>query len=198
MRTSDSVVFTFGRFNPPTKGHVHLLESMVGYDSNSDVMVFTSASKNDKNPLDYDTKLKMMDHVFRSHVDSKFEIVNDKSINTMFNALVHLYDKGYKYITLLVGSDRVKEHIRQIPKYNDVESKHGYYSFEEITILSVGDRDNDAVKISGVSSTRVRQTVIDKDYDKFCSMYDNEEYCCTLFELLSKEMINNVSSHISY
>ena len=37
---------------------------------------------------------------------------------------------------MVVGSDRVREFDTIIKKYNDVKSRHGYYNFDKINIVS--------------------------------------------------------------
>ena len=62
--------------------------------------------------------------------------------------------KGYTDITMVVGSDRVREFDTIIKKYNDVKSRHGYYNFDNINIVSAGERDPDADNVSGMSQVR--------------------------------------------
>ena len=63
-----------------------------------------------------------------------------------------LYKKGYTDVTMVVGSDRVREFETIIKKYNDVKSRHGYYNFDNIKVVSAGERDPDAEgNVSGMS-----------------------------------------------
>ena len=39
---------------------------------------------------------------------------------------------------MVVGSDRVREFETILNKYNDVRSRHGYYNFDNINVLSAG------------------------------------------------------------
>jgi nicotinamide mononucleotide adenylyltransferase len=183
----NKAIFTFGRFNPPTKGHLHLFDFMSSTEPSSDLLIFTSSTQNAKNPLPYHDKLKFMCLMFNEYQNN---IVEDIAINNMFDSLVYLYIKGYTHITLVVGADRIVEHNRQIPKYNGVEAKHGFYSFESISIISSGERNQDATDVSSVSSTKARQLVIDNDLDGFVKLYDGIDYSEELYHALSKVMIN--------
>ena len=57
---------------------------------------------------------------------------------------------------MVVGSDRVREFDTIIKKYNDVKSRHGYYNFDKINIVSAGERDQDADNVSGMSASKMR------------------------------------------
>ncbi len=67
-----AAVFTFGRFNPPTKGHARLIATVKALaDSvNGDPFVFVSRSHDkDKNPLSYSDK-----HVFMQKFLNKLNV----------------------------------------------------------------------------------------------------------------------------
>ena len=50
--------FTFGRFNPPTKVHAHLLDLVKKSAGNGDHFVFTGRTNEPKrNPLQYQDKI---------------------------------------------------------------------------------------------------------------------------------------------
>ena len=55
---------------------------------------------------------------------------------------------------MVVGSDRVKEFDNLLNKYNGVEGKHGYYGFDDIRVVSAGDRDPDAEGVEGMSASK--------------------------------------------
>ena len=48
-----------------------------------------------------------------------------------------LYRERYSAITMVVGSDRVREFEEILNKYNDVRSRHGYYNFSNIHVVSI-------------------------------------------------------------
>ena len=75
--------------------------------------------------------------------------------------------KGYSDITMVVGSDRVREFDTIIKKYNDVKSRHGYYNFDNISIVSAGERDPDADNVSGMSASKMRASLSSNDLASF-------------------------------
>ena len=60
---------------------------------------------------------------------------------------------------MVVGSDRVKEFENLLKKYNGVKARHGFYKFEEINILSAGERDPDADDVTGMSASKMKGTL---------------------------------------
>ena len=54
-------VFTFGRFNPPTKGHARLMDVVKNASSGADHYVFTGRTNDPKkNPLQYKDKITFL------------------------------------------------------------------------------------------------------------------------------------------
>ena len=56
------IIFTWGRFNPPHKGHEKLITKMKDLGENS--QVFLSHSHDIKNPLEYEYKFQLMQKAF--------------------------------------------------------------------------------------------------------------------------------------
>ena len=157
-----TVAFTFGRFNPPTIGHEKLLDKLKKISADK-YMVFASHSQNPKkDPLQYAKKIAYMKQSFPKH---KRNIVVSKS-RTFFEILVELNDK-FQNIVMVVGSDRVTEFKTLASKYNGVASRHGYYKFENIEIVSAGERDPDAEGATGMSASKMRAAAVNSDFDSF-------------------------------
>jgi len=152
---SSSVVFTFGRFNPPTTGHEKLLDKLKTVSGTSRYVVFPSQSQNQKkDPLPFALKVAYMRKMFPKHSKS---ILADKKVYNAFDIVVKLFNEKYTDVTMVVGSDRVKEFQSILDKYNGVTGKrHGYYKFNNISVVSAGERDPDAEGVSGMSASKMR------------------------------------------
>jgi len=157
------VVFTFGRFNPPTVGHEKLISKVASLAKGNNYRVYVSKSQDPKkNPLDFNTKIKIMRKMFPKHGRN---IMSDKDVRNVFDVLVKLYDQGFTKVTMVVGSDRVNEFSIQTNKYNGVKSRHGLYNFEDgINVVSAGERDADADDVSGMSASKMRKAAIENRY----------------------------------
>ena len=158
-------VITFGRFNPPTIGHLKLIERVAKEAAGNNYFIFVSHSVDPKkNPLDYKTKLNILRKMFPKYARN----IIDSDVNNVFQAASYVYERGYNRLKLVVGSDRVKEFTSILKKYEGVKGKHGFYSFPEgIEIVSAGDRDPDADDVSGMSSSKMRKAVQDGDFQSF-------------------------------
>ena len=162
------LVFSFGRFNPPTTGHEVLLKKVVAVakKENADAMVYSSQSNDPKkNPLPYKEKTKFMKAMFPKH---KKVIQYDVGVKNAFDTLSTVYAKGYRDVTMVVGSDRVTEFEKILNKYNDVEGRHGYYNFEGgVKVVSAGARDPDAEGVTGMSASKMRAAAAANDFESF-------------------------------
>jgi hypothetical protein len=160
-----SVVFTFGRFNPPTIGHEKLIRKVVSESSGNDYRIYVSQSSDpERNPLQYKEKVQLMRKMFPKYGRN---IIFNKKIINVFNILVDLYDQGYRNVTMVVGSDRVPEFKRLMNQYNGKKARHGFYDFDTISTVSAGDRDPDADDVSGMSASKMRAAAKAGDLDSF-------------------------------
>jgi hypothetical protein len=78
-----------------------------------------------------------------------------------------LYKKGYTDVTMVAGSDRVREFENILKKYNGVKSRHGLYDFENIKVVSAGERDPDAEGATGMSASKMRAAAAKGDLKSF-------------------------------
>lgn len=161
----NEAVFTFGRFNPPTIGHEKLLDAVSKTASGGKYFVFASQSQDaKKNPLDYSTKIKFMRKMFPRHARN---IMLDNKVRNVFDILVKLHDQGFNSVTMVVGSDRVKEFEKLTKTYNGQKARHGFYDFDEINIVSAGERDPDSEGVSGMSASKMRAAASDNNLEAF-------------------------------
>jgi len=161
QEATGTVSFTFGRFNPPTTGHEKLCDA-VKKANPSDYKIFVSHKQDPKtDPLEYSLKVAYMQKSFPKH---KRNIVVSKSRN-IFEILVEL--NSYENLIMVVGSDRVAEFKRIINEYNGVKSRHGFYEYKTVKVLSAGERDPDAEGVEGMSASKMRAAAVDSDFDSF-------------------------------
>ena len=160
-----TIYFTFGRMNPPTVGHGKLLDTLASTAGKNPYRVFLSQSSDPKkNPLDYTTKVKHVRRMFPKHAR---QVLINKNVKTAMDAITSLYSEGFRKVVMVVGQDRVREFDILLNKYNGQKSRHGFYNFETIKIMSAGDRDPDADDAAGASATKQRQAASDNNYAAF-------------------------------
>ena len=156
------VSFTFGRFNPPTTGHEKLIKALAAQGGT--IMVFPSQTQDPKkNPLAFPKKVAYMKKMFPRYAKN---IIVSKA-RQVFEISNILYDQGYTDVTMVVGSDRVKEFETLLNKYNGKKGTHGFYDFNSINVVSAGDRDPDADDVSGMSASKMRAAAGENDFDSF-------------------------------
>jgi len=157
-----TISITFGRFNPPTVGHEKLLDkvSREAKSSGGEYRIYPSRSEDPKkNPLDAGTKVKYMRLAYPDHSNA---IVDNADMRTIFDVLTALDADGYSSVNIVVGGDRVSEFNSLAAKYNG-----DLYAFDEIKVVSAGDRDPDAEGVEGMSASKMRKAAVEGDYDTF-------------------------------
>jgi hypothetical protein len=158
--SSKTVVFAFGRFNPPTTGHELLVKAVkkLAQQKNADHAIYASRSQDaKKNPLSVDKKVKYLKLMFPR---TTFVAANEEA-RTFIEAAKQL-NKKYKNIVMVGGSDRVQEFKRLLNTYNGKD-----FHFDTIDVVSAGERDPDADDASGMSASKMRALAVKGDYAEF-------------------------------
>lgn len=160
------VTIVFGRFNPPTSGHEKLFDTLKKVSKGSMYRIYASKSEDsNKNPLPFRDKVKFLRKMFPKHARN---IMADTDTRTVIDVARKLYDQGFTKMTMVAGSDRVKEFEILLNKYNGVEARHGFYQFEgKIKVISAGERDPDSDDVSGMSASKLRVAAADNDLELF-------------------------------
>jgi hypothetical protein len=165
IEQKETIVFAFGRFNPPTIGHGKLIEKTASVAGSSPYRIYPSFSQDPKkNPLPFATKVAYMKKMFKSHARN---ITVNRKAKTFLKVASLLHDEGFKNIIMVAGSDRVGEFQALLTKYNGVKSSHGFYEFDNIQVLSAGERDPDSEGVEGMSASKMRAAALDSDFDSF-------------------------------
>ena len=157
---------TFGRMNPPTTGHLKLIDKVkeVAHKHNATHSVVVSHSQDaKKNPLSGEQKVK---HLKRYSPGTHFKSAS-KEHPTVLHHAAEAHKKGVTHLHMVVGSDRVKEMHHLLHKYNGVKAGHGHYHFKKITVHSAGHRDPDAEGTEGMSGSKMRHHAITGNYKEF-------------------------------
>ena len=183
--TSEGVVIVFGRFNPPTTGHEKLLTAAKEEASRqkADLRIYPSRSVDPKkNPLQPGAKIDYMKKMFP---DFEEDIRDDANSKTIFDVLVACQNVGYRGVTIVVGQDRLNEFQGLSQKYNG-----DLYEFEEINVVSAGERDADAEGLEGMSASKLRKAAMDGNFKEFVKGVPNigNDEKMNLFKLLQKSM----------
>ena len=159
-KTKGTLTVAFGRFNPPTTGHEKLLDTVAASSDDGDYIIIPSRSQDKKkNPLDADTKVSVMRQMFPQHSE---RIVNDPQNRTIFDVLKKAHMDGYAGVRIVGGGDRVAEFEKLSGNYNGK-----LYQFDNLEVLSAGDRDPDGDDVSGMSASKQRKAAAEGDFTTF-------------------------------
>lgn len=145
-----TIVFAFGRFNPPTIGHELLFKMIkkIAIQHRADHVIYASRTQdNKKNPLAVDRKMHYLKMMFKG-----FNFVAANQNERTFIEAVKSLNKKYKNIIMVAGSDRIAEYEGILNRYNGKDFK-----YNTIQVVSAGQRDPDSDNASGMSASKMRQ-----------------------------------------
>ena len=157
------IAFTFGRFNPPTIGHEKLINKVASVGANDYLIVPSGSQDPKKNPLKVNDKIRVMKSMFPRHASKIKQITGARTAIEVVNKL----NGKANEITMVVGSDRVREFETLLNKYNGVQARGTNYEFDKINIVSAGERDPDAEGAMGMSASKMRAAAQSNDLKSF-------------------------------
>jgi phosphopantetheine adenylyltransferase len=175
-----TVVFAFGRFNPPTTGHELLVKFVkkLAKSSSADHVIYASGTQDKKkNPLPVDKKVHYLNLMFPG---TNF-VAAGGTERTFIEAAKHL-NKKYRNLIMVAGSDRVQDYERLLNKQNGID-----FNFDSIKVMSAGERDADSDDASGMSASKMRAAASKGDYPTF-----KKGLPSTLRDIDGKRLMNDV------
>lgn len=176
---SKTVVFAYGRFNPPTIGHELLVKVVkkVAAANHADHVIYASRSQDPKkNPLSVDKKVHYLSLMFPG---TKFAPATD--VESTFLQAAKQLNKKYKNIIMVAGSDRA-ELFDLLHRYNG-----NLFHFDTINGVSAGARDPDSDTASGMSASKMRALASQADFVQF-----KRGLPSSMRELDARRMMNDV------
>lgn len=160
-KRANAVVFTFGRFQPPTSGHELLINNTIKEAKKRGAENRIYMSRRDepkKNPLKIRDKIKFLKKFF-----PKANIMNNPKADNPFQVCEQLTLEGVRDVVMVVGSDRVEEFKKGIEKYIGPDG----YDFDSFEVVSAGQRDPESSGVVGMSGTTLRSSVTNNDLATF-------------------------------
>jgi hypothetical protein len=148
--------FCFGRMNPPTVGHKKVIQQTVELGKEH-AYIFASNKHDPKSdPLDYEVKTEFIKKI---HPDYSNFMVTEY-VRDPWQAACWLYDRGYRHMTFIAGSDRLGPGNRSLEtalnNWNSGPSRTTDYArgpngreYVVLNFVSSGDRKDSTNNASG-------------------------------------------------
>ena len=149
--------FAFGRLNPATVGHELMVNAIAQQPGDGFLFLSDRAAKLPTDPLSPQEKLEW--------ARLSFNNVAVGLAKTVLIAADRLYKMGYTDIVFVEGEDKL---FPLIERYNGVETAIHNYNFNSIKQFRL-TRNPDAEDASGMSASKMRQAVMDNNFDLFKS-----------------------------
>lgn len=155
---SETLVMTFGRFNPPTIGHKWLFQQMLNIATRerAEAFVFTSHSQDrKKNPLSYVEKCELVSKLLprgvrlvRTNARNMIEIVKEIAGYNRFRKLI-----------VVVGDDR-------LDSFSWIDKSKEEFGLTKVELKSAGARSG-ASNVQNASATALRNAAKAGDMETF-------------------------------
>ena len=136
------IYVSFGRFQPPTKGHLANFNGLAKAAGNDEYRIYLSQTqdKSGDNPLSAERKEYYMKKLMNGHAS---HIYSGPQWNVVAKCLQHCMKDGYDHLVFMVGSDRVND-FQWVKRSNGTTAKDGTrYYFTTVEVRSTGERDAD-------------------------------------------------------
>ena len=136
------IYVSFGRFQPPTKGHLANFNGLKNAAGSNDYRIYLSQTQDTKgdNPLSASRKEYYMKQLMNGHAS---HIYSGPQWNVVAKCLQHCMKDQYKHLVFMVGSDRVSD-FQWVKTSNGTTAKDGTrYYFTTVEVRSTGERDAD-------------------------------------------------------
>lgn len=150
-----TAAFAFGRLNPATSGHELLVEEIKKQPGDAFLFLSDRPAKLPTDPLSAQEKLDW--------AQISFQGIAVGLAKSALIAADRLHKMGYTKLIYLEGEPKMGKVIQA---YNGQTKDLHDYNFKTIDLVRL-TRDPDAEDATGMSASKLRQTVLDNDYEAF-------------------------------
>jgi nicotinamide mononucleotide adenylyltransferase len=183
-------VMAFGRMNPITNGHQKLVDTVKNLANKFNAyhnIVLSHSQDSKKNPLSAQQKIK---HAKRAFPGVNFS-ASDHTAPNFLSQAAKLFQSGITHLHMVGGSDRVKEFMTTLKKYNGTHVG-ALFNFKKVHVHSAGERDPDAEGTTGISASKMRDHAINGNFAEF-----RKGAPTTMSDAHVKQMYNDVRKGMS-
>jgi nicotinic acid mononucleotide adenylyltransferase len=201
-----TVFFTFGRFNPPTVGHLDMIKRLVHAAKQEggpvDIYVFPSSKQNSNNPLSIKLKVIRLREILQTDNITKdtdgtriVKIINTttcgstaysviKSCKSPYQVIPALKQVGYKRIVFGVGNDRFEG-----PDAFTGMDKMG------VQLIELGEKGKKRNTKKSISASRMRYAVMKHKVNRFMrgTRIKNRTVAKKIMSIIKRKVINKTA-----
>jgi nicotinic acid mononucleotide adenylyltransferase len=204
-----TIVFTIARMNPPTPGHLLLINELIkvaesrGLDS---VYVLLSSTKNNSdNPLSCEEKKEFLDKmIMKKYNETSIKVITVCTpsgsplnlLNTVINDYKNTHKIGMVKLFMIIGEDRAsmlsslsKSYLKRANISNFQGTSLARPNMNQLKTMNLTTVDS--VSSSAISASFIRRLVIEKNVDLFNSSYGellDEDDKLQLFQKIQQQI----------
>lgn len=160
-----SVVYSVGRFQPPTIGHAAMIQALVNTGKPAYVFVSSSQSPKAKNPLTSEEKVAFLQKMFPKGVTFVDTATCDPRCGGPVAAREYLIARGFRDITLIGGSDREEEFGPESRIWEYLQNPEYEGPRQPPKFLALQRKEGDGV--AAMSGTKARGLAVAGDFESF-------------------------------
>ena len=180
-----TAVVAFGRMNPPTIGHRKLVDAMLA-QAGDPFLFLSHTQKPATDPLSFEEKAGFAKAFFPEVT------VGNTQVRTFFDAIKYVNSLGYNRLIYVAGSDRVEQFTKLAIQYNGHDDM---YEFDDIHVVSAGQRDPDADGAEGMSASKMRAAASAGDLASFTQGVPNPDVAQAMYDKVRSGM--NILERVS-
>jgi hypothetical protein len=181
-----TLVFAYGRFNPPGAGHKVLIDKVQKEANlrNSSSIIFLSPTQDSKkNPLMFEQKYHFMREMF------PLAPVSKQPLKSIWEALMFIGTLGFKHVVMVAGGDRVDKYLGEFSRYLNHPDESKRLNFETFEVVNAGMRDPDGDGPGHLSASMMREAAKQGNFGEFIDMTPH-----TFSKESASKMMNEVRS----
>lgn len=172
------MVIAPGRWNPPHAGHKLIIERLLKLAETERaqpvIIVVDSGNLNDNNPLTGEERVE--------YIKKQFPCIETVIAKDPFLAVEGLFNNNKFPVGGVTGTDRADTYKKMIGRMFGPALERQY-------VAEIIQRDPDSLTTTGISGTKVRESIIENDYSTFKSMVCLSDHNARqMYELLRERM----------
>ena len=188
-----NIIVSYGRMNPPTIGHMQLLnhckELKLQYRSLICDVYLSNSHDNKKNPLTPEEKVRLINMLCPKSITNEVNITYDSGIRNIFDVMIK-YSNPNANIIVVCGYDRLNEYQTKLTMYNGKD-----YHYKSIQCVAYNSRV--IVDNKQVSGTRLRTAIINDDYSLFERLLMGDDKTKSEYKELIEFVYNTIKERLS-
>jgi len=184
---NETLVCTFADFTPITRDHIELCNKVVttAHKLKGDHSIFVRVDNDNNSDFIWDNTTKQLVKLLPN-----LNVCGEDTIYTVNDIAEWAYNRKYKDLILIVGSDKVEEYKRELLANNKKEVGEYFYDFDTIQVVSLGSKDPDTSELT----QKITNAIIEGNKEEVYKLlgYKNTDLMTWIYNTTRYKMKNDL------